>query len=304
MRASDWINLLCFTFFAGLAWVRPLTWRQRLKITMLGVAGAGLILAGWWLQQLGVTGKPDFTLWGWRLGFPGKPGSGWLGGKALSPQTISVLRDWLPAPLMLFPYWQAGAFRGGLNLRWQNRLAKVDQQLFAFGDRLLPRLTSAKPVHIYLEIAYLLCYPLIPLGLAALYLQHLGWYADDYWLAVLPPTYCCYLVLPFLQMLPPRMLAEGANSPSPLSYIRRFNLRILHHGSVQLTTFPSAHVASTMAASLILLQLSPATGGVFLILSVSIAVAAVAGRYHFAADVLLGAAAAMLWGIVQTVFLA
>jgi membrane-associated phospholipid phosphatase len=68
------------------------------------------------------------------------------------------------------------------------------------------------------------------------------------------------------------------------------NLFILKHGSIQLNTFPSAHVASTAAVSLVLIHLVPAVGLVFLLISASIALGAVVGRYHYALDVIFGAA--------------
>jgi membrane-associated phospholipid phosphatase len=67
------------------------------------------------------------------------------------------------------------------------------------------------------------------------------------------------------------------------------NLFILRHGSIHLNTFPSAHVAATVGASLVLLQWVPVAGVVFLLISLSIAAGAVLGRYHYALDVIFGA---------------
>jgi hypothetical protein len=71
------------------------------------------------------------------------------------------------------------------------------------------------------------------------------------------------------------------------------NLFILRHASIQLNTFQSAHVASTVAASLVLLQAAPAVGAAFLLVSLSIAAGAVLGRYHYTLDVVLGALCAL-----------
>jgi membrane-associated phospholipid phosphatase len=65
------------------------------------------------------------------------------------------------------------------------------------------------------------------------------------------------------------------------------------HGSIHAISFPSAHVASALAVSLVLLRFVPFAGLLFLIVSVWIAVAAVVGRYHYALDVLLGAVVAL-----------
>src|SRR5689334_14085655 len=52
----------------------------------------------------------------------------------LLPQNLatSVVRDWLPAPLMLFVYWQAGQFFHRVDRPVQDPLERTDQ-------RLLPR---------------------------------------------------------------------------------------------------------------------------------------------------------------------
>jgi len=69
---------------------------------------------------------------------------------------------------------------------------------------------------------------------------------------------------------------------------------ILRRASVQAITFPSAHVASALAAALVLLLLKPWVGVIFLGAALSIVVATVVGGYHYAADVLLAVMAAIL----------
>jgi membrane-associated phospholipid phosphatase len=80
--------------------------------------------------------------------------------------------------------------------------------------------------------------------------------------------------------------------------VRRWNLLIHQHASIRFVTLPSAHVASTLAASFALIPFAPLAGALFMFLSVSIAVAAVAGRYHYAADVLLGAVVAVFVSLI------
>ena len=72
------------------------------------------------------------------------------------------------------------------------------------------------------------------------------------------------------------------------------NLWILKYGSIQAISFPSAHVASALAVSLVLLRFVPIAGVIFLAVSFWIGVAAVVGGYHYAIDVLLGAAIALV----------
>jgi hypothetical protein len=143
---------------------------------------------------------------------------------------------------------------------------------------------------------------LVPFGLGVLYLMRMGRHADQFWATVLPSAYLCYLMLPFIQTLPPRML-EGELTPwVARGKLRRLNLWILRHASIQGNTFPSAHVAATVAASLALLRLVPWAGAVFLGMSISIAAGAVGGRYHYATDALLGATLAIAVLLLEACF--
>jgi hypothetical protein len=268
VRTAEWINTLTFSFFVACAWLRPLTMRQRMRATAFGFAGILLTLAAYWAQAA------------WRL------------------PALSIVRDWLPAPLMMFVYWQTGQFFTQRNEALEARLMKMDDRILGalFGRQANSSLGGAAANA--LEFAYLFCYPLIPLGMLALYLLGLRGHADEYWVAVLPPTYLCYALLPFVQMLPPRLLAVDRWRDLSHGPIREFNLWVLRHGSIEVNTFPSAHVASTIAASLILLRLAPAVGVMFLVMAIGIAIGAVFGRYHYAADAILAAALAFVFALI------
>jgi membrane-associated phospholipid phosphatase len=271
MRPAEWINIAFFSLFVALAWIRILPSQQRTKAARIGGAGAGLTLAALYLRRL------------------------------LPQLPVSVIRDWLPAPLMLLAYWQTGAFVEAPNKDFQRKLEDLDLNLLrgcAHVDH-----GGSLALQNYFEFSYLLCYPLIPLGLGVLYLWHLRQYADQYWAAILPATYLCYIVLPFVQALPPRLLQAGEEVQRDPSSIRRLNLWLLRHASIQVTTFPSAHVAATTAASLALLQLVPLAGFVFLLLSLGIAIGAVKGRYHYALDVLLGVGLAVVVFVLKALLL-
>jgi membrane-associated phospholipid phosphatase len=98
---------------------------------------------------------------------------------------------------------------------------------------------------------------------------------------------------PFVPAYPPRDLAGSQPAPAQTGKARIFNRWILKHGSIHAISFPSAHVASTFAVSLALLRFTPLFGLIFLFISVWISLGAVIGRYHYALDVLLGAATAL-----------
>jgi membrane-associated phospholipid phosphatase len=252
MRAAEWIQSIFASLLAIAAWRLPL--QRRLTVSLLAVVVIAVISAGR------------------------------LAANFLPPLYSSVLRDWLPAVLLLVPYWQTGQFFVAPNHKIQERLAAFDHRLV---QALVPNRSANRwntSFVLFVEIAYFIVYPLVPLGLGVLYVAGQRHYADYYWTVALSATYVCYAITPFVQALPPRMFSAGAllNPPTKL---RMLNHWILRHASIQAITFPSAHVASAVAVSLVLLRLTPVIGVFFALAALSIALAAVAGRYHYAADV-------------------
>ncbi len=256
MRVSEWINLAVFAFLVGLAWVRRIAIRRRAIVTAFGSAAiAATLLAA-----------------------------------AFAPP---VVRDWLPAALLLMVYWQAGQFFTAADEKLQNRLLAIDCRIVL---PLAKRLSGTRPGRLLLtgwELAYLFCYPMVPMALGALYLVHARGRADRFWTVVLAATYACYLMVPFIQTLPPRFLTDAERYVPAAGPVRRFNLWILRGASIQMNTFPSAHVASSMACALVLLSVSLPAGAVFLAIAAGIAMGAVLGRYHYAADAILGTMVAL-----------
>ena len=155
---------------------------------------------------------------------------------------------------------------------------------------------SVLPIGFLLEVAYLFCYPLVPLSLLTLYIAGLRGKVHKLWLVVLVSTYVCYAVTPLVPSLPPRSLIGGQADVSVTAEDtnkgRTINRWILKHGSIHAISFPSAHVASAVAIALVFLRYSLPLGVIFLVVAVLISLGAVAGRYHYALDVLLGAATA------------
>lgn len=271
MRAAECIDLLAFSFLALLAWHRGLPAPRRAKVTAMGAVGLSATAIG-----AGVLPR------------------------VLAPLPASVIRDWLPAALLLMVYWQAGQFFLRVDQDAQRRLLQLDRKIVEpLVDRCL-RSGAGVWFLTWLELAYLFCYPLVPLGLGAVYLLRARGHADQFWTVVLGATYACYAMVPFIQTLPPRMLAERDGAKLPPGRVRRFNLWLLRHASIQANTFPSAHVASSMACALVLLRLDLRVGLAFLVVATSIALGAVAGRYHYAADAIVGAAVALAVFLVQS----
>ena len=274
MRAAELIHIVVFCFFVSLAWIRALPLRRRAKVTGIGIAGLGATITGCCILP-----------------------------RLLPALAVSVVRDWLPAALVLLVYWQAGEFFMKVDQRFQDRLERIDARMVAPLLRRLSRGRAGKWIAAYLELAYLLCYPMIPMSIGTLYVLRLARYADSFWIVVLVSTYLSYGALPFLQTLPPRMLEEPWLEPLPATSVRRFNLWILRHASIHANTFPSAHVAASTGAALVLASLAPwPVGLAFLAIAAGIGVGTFAGRYHFAADAVAGSAVAAIVFLVTSWF--
>lgn len=198
-------------------------------------------------------------------------------------------RQWMPLVYLLWFYWIPAHFTSPMNPRAEQWLVDLDRRWAAPALRAIanaPRWCAD-----LLEIAYLLCYPMLPAGL--LFLLWWDGTADPvrYATSVLLAGGLAYGVLPWLRTRPPRHVDDTSRIvPSSL---RRLNEAVLHHASVQVNTFPSGHVATATAAALAVVADTGAAGAPFLILAGAVAAACVAGRYHYVADVVLGALAGM-----------
>jgi hypothetical protein len=268
MRTPELVSLVVLAFIIAIAWIRRLSRQRRLTVTGVGCLGILLILL-------------------------------FQGVQAQHPRIARGIEDWIPALWILMIYWQSGQTFTGPNHRLQCTLLKFDH------DHLRELLEHWKThwsktwLGTYFEVAYFLCYPLLPLGVGVLYVAGLRSAIDYYWTMVVLSTYPCYILLAFAPTLPPRLLDAPAKTKAASGdKFRAFNLWLLKYASIHVNTFPSAHVAATIAASLVLVRVVSLAGAGFLWVSISIAIAAVLGRYHYALDALCGA------GIAVTVFCA
>lgn len=190
---------------------------------------------------------------------------GWLGHAYL------VAGYWIPALLVSVPH-QPGRFEAWLvrgNERWRT-----------FARHLPPWIASI------LELSYLLCYVLVPIAFGCVWTMGSVADVDRFWTAVLASGFICYSSLPWLISRPPRML-HGDEDNRGIRSINQFVLARVSHG---LNTFPSGHVAVSLAAALEVLAVSRSAGIALIAIAAAIAAGAVVGRYHYGLDVLVGAA--------------
>lgn len=238
---------------------------------------------------------------------------------------LGVLRDWFPAALILLAYRESGMFFS------PDPTHRLDQ-LFVQWDAVLLRnywvqasFTRLAPwLQYYLEMAYLLCYPLVPLGLGCLLLarrqlesgssqsggaqsgaQNLlsRVFVDHFWTSVLLAALFCYAVYPFFPLTPPRLLFQDLPGPRVAPLLRTVNFWVLGTYGVQACIFPSGHVAAVTATALVVRAYRPRLGALFILAAASVAAATVFLRYHYAADAVAGAVVGWAaFGISQRVF--
>ena len=227
----------------------------------------------------------------------------------LRPATLAVatlvsvlfvgMRHVMPLVYLLVGYWLPALLVRTPNLRFERRLLETDRTLFGIDglatfERRAPRLLVE-----YLELAYLLCYAVVPAGDAVLVASgHDRDMLDRFWSCVLLASFICYGLLPWLPTRAPR--AVGPQRETPRSSIRRLNLAVLNRASVQWNTFPSGHTAASLATALAVGAYLPAAGVVLGVVAFSIAAGSVVGRYHYAADAVAGAVAAVLAFVMVT----
>lgn len=262
LRASEWITVAYFAYLAGAATVVPRVGRpQRLRaiVTAIAVMIAVLTVAAFGTRA---------TVW----------------------------RDWMPIAYILIGYWLPALLVTSTNQAFERWLLTFDRRwlgietVTTIGER-------ARPVIELLELAYLCCSPMIPIGLASLYVAGLREESDRFWTAVLLAVFGCYGVLPWLPTRPPRAI-DGAPARSS-GLVRRVNLHVLGLASIQLNTFPSGHAAASLATALAVGARLPLVGFPLLLLALAIAIGSVVGRYHYAADALAGAALALLGFVIS-----
>lgn len=254
LRASEWIIIAYFAYLAGAAAVVPDLGPWR-RLQAIGIAATVLI---------GV-----FTV-------------------AAFGTSVTVLRDWMPLVCLLAGYWLPALLVTSMDHEFERWLLALDRRWK------ITTITARAPRAAIelLEVAYLFCYPMVPFGFALLYLAGLQEESDRFWTAVLVAVFGCYGVLPWLPTRPPRAVEGAPVRPSGL--VKRLNLLVLGVASVQLNTFPSGHVAASLATALAVWASLPLAGFALGLLAVAITLGSVFGRYHYAADAMAGVALALI----------
>ena len=200
----------------------------------------------------------------------------------------------IPSLVLLGGYRMSGVLFVRVDAAAEAWLRQSDER-WLWRSGILPAFDRAPmAVREFFESSYLLVYAALPAGAIVLLASGHAAAAARYWTVVLLAEFACYGVLPWVQTRPPMLLERRPAASAKDGPLRRFNQSIAARGSIHANTIPSGHAAGAFACALAISDVLPAAGAAFAALAVSIATASVLGRYHYAADAVLGLAVAVV----------
>jgi membrane-associated phospholipid phosphatase len=215
----------------------------------------------------------------------------------------SMVRTWALPAAILGGYWQIGWFARTTDPSWQAVFLRMDHVLLNdWGLRsLIERSGNLLPN--YLELSYLSLYVIPPACLAVLYWRGAWFQVDRFLFVYALGTLSVYALLPILAVKSPRIAFPGQDLPGTMSVWRSFNVWILNRLDISTSVFPSGHVATALSCALGMRTALPGSRGptfVFFVLTISVWLATIYGRYHYAVDGLASILICIaLWKLVE-----
>jgi len=206
------------------------------------------------------------------------------------------VRDWAPGGGILVGYYTSGRFFVDPSPRVEAWLIGWDRRLL--GDPATRFARWPRALLAYLEIVYMGCFLLVPAGFGVLALAGRSDLADRYWTIVAAAEFGAFAPLTIVQTRPPWLVERKAVLAD--RGIHRAASQMIERFTIHANTLPSGHVAGSLAVGFALLDPLPWASGAALLLSLSIAVATVVGRYHYVVDGIAGTLLALaVWAIVR-----
>jgi membrane-associated phospholipid phosphatase len=205
---------------------------------------------------------------------------------AAAGMTPPAVRNWMPFLYVSVAYYLTAYLFVAPSTALEAWLLEWD--LRWFGDPTTRFAAWPAWLVAYLDVIYMLCFALLPGGFAALVFTGHSDEANRYWTMVLAADLGAFAPLRVFQTRPPWQLERPAVLAA--SRVHRLATFVVKNATTGVNTFPSGHVAVTIAVALGVVSALPLAGVVLLVCAASIAVACVVGRYHYAVDVVAGAA--------------
>jgi membrane-associated phospholipid phosphatase len=225
---------------------------------------------------------------------------------------VEITRDWLPLALTLCAFREMELFvTRNYNIANESAWIQLDRLLLTEWKLTAAIESLGKVLPLYLEICYLLVYGIAVFCLIVLFTDRMpkskiNHRAVDLFLVLyLLGTLGAYALFPFFPSEPPRYAFPDVAPPTVITWARHLNLWILGKATIHSGVFPSAHVSAAFScawAMFLVRAKRPILCRTLVVYAVSVSVATIYGRYHYAADVLAGfavslaAAGAVYWG--------
>ncbi len=214
----------------------------------------------------------------------------------------SIVRDWLPLGLTLTAFREMELFLPlHFDRRYETTWVRWDHVILS--DWHIHRVIESfgETIPISLEFCYLLLYCTGAFCIAILYLVKRREAIDRFLVIFLSGTLIAYALFPYIPSQPPRVIFPEVDAPSFVSGIRRLNLWILKEATIHVGVFPSAHVSEAFSAAWGMFLVLPERkrfGWGLTVYATCVSVAAVYGRYHYAADVVAGFGVSLLAALI------
>jgi membrane-associated phospholipid phosphatase len=220
--------------------------------------------------------------------------------------TFSMIRDWVPMGLTLLAFREMELFvPTTYNTHYENAWIRWDEiALNEWGlKRAIEFLGPVIPT--YLELCYLLVYGLGTFCVVVIWMKTQRRGIDRFYVVLSAGTLLSYALFPYFPSRPPRLVFPEVGFPVAHSVFRTVNLFLLRNGSIHTGVFPSAHVSSAISAAWALFLVLPRkhrgiAWGV-LLYAISVAIATIYGRYHYAVDAVAGFGISLVAGTIALV---
>ena len=234
----------------------------------------------------------------WFLALAEAHGPAWL---------FSYARDWLPLVLTLTAYREMDWFTPKQrDFHLENAWVVWDRLLLDGGGTRKWIESTGILLPGYFELCYLLVYAVGPFTLAMVYALDRRELVDRVLVVYLAGTLTAYALFPYFPSAPPRTVFPQADLPGVMTPVREFNLWLLGGYGIHSSVFPSAHVSSAFAAAwalMLFVREKKWLGWAMLGYAVSVAIATVYGRYHYAVDAAAGFGVSVVSGLLSRKFL-
>jgi membrane-associated phospholipid phosphatase len=227
----------------------------------------------------------------------------WLSrSRARGTRAWSVVADWYPLALFVVFFEQIGSLVHAIASGWRDSvLIAIDYAIFGVHPGVWIEQFAGYWMTEYMQFSYLMYFPLTAGAAVWLRLRHGRSALGQLLLASCVAYYICYVIFLIFPIEGPfhtlrelqRVELRGGVFTAVIEWVERY-------GRVHGGAFPSAHVAGSVVSWLVLWRYSARAGWLLTPLILSITVATVYGRYHYAIDVPAGVLVAIA-GVVVAV---